>query len=211
MQWDPSWCTAMRCNGHKFKLGKICWDIKKSFFLLQERTVLVLIVQRSCAVSVLGAESPSSLLQPDVLRVGERTDGLWRSLPSYAFLWLLDTLTNIFAVLGANAKYIYIPDLYFCKEWRSFIVISAYGEILNISNSTSRAALVARDPLGQIPCKHLSSAQLTYSHPDLHQPRIPHSILRLNKWMRFTVNIPSDIVQLFLKSPKIAIFPGVAL
>lgn len=152
----------------------------------------------------------SSLLQPDVLEVGGRKDGLWRSLPTYAFLWFLDTLTNIFAVLGANAKYVYIPDLYFCKEWKSFIVISAYGEILNISNHPSRPALAARDPLGKIPCKHLSSARLTYSHPDLHQPRILHSILRLNKWMRFTVNITSDIVQLFLKPPKIAVFPGVA-
>lgn len=28
--------------------------------------------------------------------------------------------------------------------------------------------------------------------------------------MCFTVNITSDIVQLFLKPPKIAVFPGVA-
>lgn len=47
----------------------------------------------------------------------------------------------------------------------------------NASNETKGVKFLQ----SHIPCEHLSSTQLTYSHLDLHQPRILYWILRLHK------------------------------
>lgn len=139
-----------RGYGHKLQLGKIRLNIRKSFFTVRVENTKAGCAERLWCIHPWRQWKPSWTWLwatcPHQTCPGQKVGlyELWRSLPTYTLLWFPDTLINIFPVLEASPKYFYVPDLYFCKNVKIFIVISAYGEILIVRIHPTRARLVAK-------------------------------------------------------------------